>query len=312
MPRKWVRDINYWIVRARNSDGPGKTHWNNFALPSNRKPQNRFPGQTHHMYRINLSHNMLINLFRDPSYTPASDPRLRLRLTFREYYEGEIPVILGIFKERLNSVPLGTNADHKDEFHKDAIEYFQGKLQDAITACTNPGNIIYYMKDLYIEDVQNIPVLSEVVRHLHDVKTTLNWICMPFLNYFDIGMQNPLARPDGEDLRIHLEGVTDAHGNVTQMGFENWDYFDFLFFAPSDQNQANARENARDFADEKGFLDKFDVVSHSLQEYGTPHAAGGGNGYQCTLIGAPPNQVRDCVVAPAQYYCVDNNTKICP
>lgn len=297
---EWIKDVNLWIV------GNGDRHWDRGDANGD-IPNNRLNSLIHSMYRLNLSHNLLIHLFRSKSDSTK-------KLTFDNYYNGKIHEVLEFFADRVAEMPYrSSDHDEKDYVSKNKLEAFEEDLREASEYAKSnaPG---LEMRLLYERENVNgsQKTLQKVRGILLRSRKNIRWICMPFLKFSDPKIPTPPQRPIPADIDLHLKGnITDSSVPIAQrqIGVKDLDYLDFLFYSPSSQDEAHWLHNARTFAMAKELFDSEDVITRERRESGyTQDVKGGGNGYRCdTSTGQ-----RKCVVAPATEYCVNNNTNYCP
>jgi hypothetical protein len=327
----WVKDIHDNILLPDPVTGK-KQAW--LVKPPWPDPNYEDAAKTyvHHQYRINLNDNTLMNLFRN-----NADADKPVRLTFAEYYEKPITEVLEFFKGNVPNMP-------KDDWDKrNKIAFSNAQWDKAVELLTeaqyelvNDGMVALQMKDLYLKSFHlsdREATLTKVWKKLDAFQKHLEWICVPFLK-FPVKPNAKFPRPEQADLDLHLNGgvVQDPAGADRKlMPFGGFDYYEMLFHNHKTQDEACEHRNARIFAHCKGFFDKERVtdrvrrVRDNKPQPNPPegvcfdpglcpkphHPApmmGGGNGYECRMVGG----VRQCVVDQPVDYCVNNGSKFCP
>lgn len=318
MEKRWLWDINTNII------GNGR-HWERGHGNNPPPPINTTPDKVHPLYRENLSHNMLMNLFRENTNTNPKndlDPR---QLTFNDYYNGTISSVLSTFANRLDSFPR-KDLDLKEEEHPKPLRVSDCRriLRDTAKL---PGASTLTIKDLYLyrpeNEAKERSQLDAISMSLRNFRDRMTWICVPFLAFWEQDSTPARPRPTSCDLTLHLCGGTYNGNEMMPLG--NLDYFGMIFYKATSVADADRHYWARTFAMDKGFLDwegVADRVRRSRDEQAdrifAGHAPrvrptarrGGGNGYCCRQVSTNP-YVKQCISQDPADYCVDTGSQYC-
>jgi hypothetical protein len=327
--RSWVKDINDNILLPDSTTGR-LTPWTSLP-PWKDPPYENAPNHVHQQYRLNLNENTLMNFFRN-----HQDPANPDRLTFNRYYNERIEFVLNFFVSTIDlMIKDDWDTENKTAFSNAQWDRARVLLEEAARIPGANGLPDLQMKEMYLDtfhDPANMAVLQLVWDKIKEFQEHMRWICVPFLK-FPKTLDPSRPRPVQADLDIHLDGgtITDVFGNQRViMAYGDFDYHDMLFHCHMSQDEACQHRNARIFAHCKGFFDKervTDRVRRELQGCDAPlpppggcfdsgwrcgehehRMMGGGNGYECRIIGG----VRQCIVDQPVDYCVNNGSQFCP
>ncbi len=332
MARVWRKNINVEIL-SEEDDGKGgkrKRHW------LEDKPEST--AKVHPQWRQNVSDNMLMNLFADK--------------TFAEYYTSPIEEILKHFYDNMETIPwYPKDEDPFEEREKlseprirrgrvamsNAIDQASKITAAEIAAGANMSMLYTTAYDKLAKDSVTRAKINKILDALESFDRAIRWICIPFLHLESDLNPNGKGRPTPSELRIHIEG-----DNATMLGLGRFNFEDFLFYKPEDDNGSGEQDpakrwqmykDARNYAIEQGFLDEHTVVGRAVlrisadiaeltgfelklvqqameKQFGDVVILGGGNGYKCKLDPVTGFKVGCEPGAPAQY-CVNNGSQYC-
>ena len=276
-----------------------------------------------------------------------------------------VSLFLKTLISRLNYVPTYTPSDEtsdptqagvpqqeRSRLKARRVERVQRLLRGALLRAIahetppNPGApapAALLMKDLYLSesyaDVAKKDAIDDLCEQFWAAQQVVRWLCMPFLQYTDLGADPALTRPSIADLVRHLDGDNAPPPPVPPgappapptsiFGVRNLTYRQFAFLStvspapPAPQEDLKAKYfRTRNFAFDKGFFNKDNVVANyyknlvkdiqsvlgaegsaAISALSDKGILGGGNGYRCHYN--PTTQQKSCIPGAATDYCAN-------
>lgn len=313
MPSKkeWRKDFNRSILE-------GGAHWK-------RRPPTKFSEEQ--FYKECLSFNTLINLFdEDKEANKPEDRQIdESKTTFGAYYEGySLAQMLRKFHDRLDTLESYDPADTgRRDPDKDAERFPIADLNnakqhmlDAANLAADPALNDIKMKDLYLDTFYDLDLeiktkLETILDKLNCFRETLQWICMPFLDFKRnrddaVGV----ARPPLSALNAHLRGWNNTDpiptlpngSEITKsmLRLDDKSMREFLFFNQPGDKETDWHYEARNFAAEWHFFDSIGVTSRRALILGQPTdvvITSSGNGYKCDGVSCKPSNASSFCVS---------------
>jgi hypothetical protein len=224
---------------------------------------------------------------------------------------------VNLFKSRLDTVPIYHPDDEEEDapqeergrFHANTLRQAERELKDVKERASRKDAANLKMQDLYLGYTGIGPDITapvnQISRKFQRVQRTLKWICMPFLQFTGTGA---ITRPTTTELNRHLTGDEQI-----LFGVESYTYRGFILLPTSADGEPDKYKRTRQFAFDKGFFDRDNVVVSYKKRMHIPLAGGalatedyipfgGGNGYKCHINAEGQ---KSCIPGAARDYCAN-------